>query len=379
MMHGELSGDGGKVIVAKAETEEFELKGYGRTKGEGAEDEREGKVTLSLEEAAVLLESGKIVITREKEKGAALTLDEFFQHAMDILPNFGARYLTYKDLKERGYIVHTGGVDFWLYPRGVKRGEKPARYFIRILSERDLLSVMDLEELLSLAHNMRKEPIIAVVDDESDVTYYEVKEVTFDAVEPREVEHEEGTRDERVKGTAFLFGDKVIVRDTDVAEHLYKSQFYGTLTKEKYLLLSLVEAAYVIKKGLLAMNFKHFTEYATSVEGDFLAKYAVYEDLREKGLIIKTGFKFGSHFRLYKMINKKHSTDLIQVLPGGYIFSMPELARAVRLAHGVKKRMIFVYQTSEKTANKPAAHASHPPSGTGAPLFRYVDIGRMKL
>ncbi|RZN39394.1 MAG: tRNA-intron lyase [Methanophagales archaeon ANME-1-THS] len=144
-------------------------------------------------------------------------------------------------------------------------------------------------------------------------------------------------------------------------------------------MLSLVEAAYVTKKGGLALDLERFLEYATAVEDDFMAKYAVYEDLREKGLILKTGFKFGSHFRVYQAIKKKHSTDLIQVLPGAHVFSMPELARAVRLAHGVKKRMIFVYQTPEKAVKKPAPPASHPPSGKHAPRLSYVDIGRMKL
>ena len=373
-MHGELSGE--KVIVAGVEAEGVELKGYGRKEGKGAKEARGGKVTLSLEEAAYLLEAGKIVVTLEKEEEAALTREEFFQHAIEIVPNFGARYLTYKDLKERGYIVHTGGVDFWLFPRGSKPEERPARYFIRILSERALLSVKDLEELLVLAHNMRKEPIIAVVDDESDITYYEVKEVTFDLGETRS-EAEEGEKSGR--GTAFVLGDKVVVRDTDLAVNLYQNHFYGTLTKEKYLLLALVEAAYIIKKGQLELDFERFIEYATSVERDFLAKYTVYEDLREMGLIIKTGFKFGSHFRVYLTINKKHSTDLIQVLPREHVFLMHELARAVRLAHGVKKRMIFVYQTSEKTVNKPALHAAHPSSGKSTLLLRYVDIGRMKL
>ena len=378
-MHGELSGEGEKVIVAGVEAENVELKGYGRKEGKGAKGAQAGTVTLSLEEAAYLLEAGKLIITREQEKGPALTREELLQHAVERIPNFGARYLTYKDLKERGYIVQTGGVDFWLLPRGSKPGEKPARHFIRILSERAYVSVKDLEELLRLAHNMRKEPIIAVVDDESDVTYFEVKEVTFDVVEPREVAHEEVKREERIKGIAFVLGDKVIVRDTEVAERLYKDHFYGTLTKDKYLLLSLVEAVYVTKKGRLALDFERFVEYATAVESDFMAKYAVYEDLREKGLILKTGFKFGSHFRVYWAINKKHSTDLIQVLPGAHVFSMPELARAVRLAHGVKKRMIFVYQTPEMAVKKTAPHASYPPSGKRAPQLSYVDIGRMKL
>ncbi len=119
-MQAVLSGE--KVIVASSEANILG-KGYGRKKG---------WLELSLEEAAFLLETGKIEIKEEKEK--ELNLEDFLKHALDVSPKFG---LLYKDLKERGFAVQPGGVDFWLYPRGAKPGEKPARYFLRILSERD--------------------------------------------------------------------------------------------------------------------------------------------------------------------------------------------------------------------------------------------------
>ncbi|MHC1611042.1 MAG: tRNA-intron lyase [Candidatus Methanospirareceae archaeon] len=353
-IHGILSGEG--VIVAGLEADSFESRGYGRRRG-GEKGEREHKLELSLEEAAFLLEAGKIVIKKDESE---LTLEDFFKHALEIYPNFGARYTVYKDLKERGYVVHPGVFDFFLYPRGAKPEAKPARYFIRILSERESLSVKELGAILVLAQNMRKEPIIAVVDDESDVTYYEVKEAKFDAIEEREGQEGGkggGSRD----GKASLFGDKVLLWNEDLAVTLNKNGFYGNLTKEKRLVLSLVEAAYLIKKGLLelSLSFEQFVEHAARIESEFMGKYAVYEDLREKGLILKTGFKFGSHFRVYKALNQKHSRDLIHVLPEAYVFSMPELARAVRLAHGVKKRMVFSFKEGEE--------------------IRYLHIGRVKL
>ncbi len=353
-MHGVLSGE--KVIVAGSEADSFEFRGYGRKKREGIKGEREYKLKLSLEEAAFLLAAGKIVIKKDIE--SELTLEDFFKHALDTYPNFGARYIVYTDLKERGYVVQPGRVDFLLYPRGTKPGAKPARHFIRILSEREFLSMEELGAILVLARNMRKTPIIAVVDDESDITYYEVKEAKFDVIEKRE-EQEGAKREGSEKAKAFLLVDKVVLWDEDLAVKLYKNDFYGNLTKEKRLLLSLVEAAYLIKKGLLELSLEHFVEHANSIESDFMDKYAVYEDLREKGLILKTGFKFGSHFRVYKALNQRHSMDLIHVLPEEHVFSMPELARAIRLAHGVKKRMVFSFKEGEE--------------------IRYIDIGRMKL
>ena len=359
-MQGVLSGE--KVIVAGLAADSIEFKGYGRKGGKGARAASDGRLTLSLEEAAFLLEAGKIAITKEGKIEAELTLEDFLTHALEIFPNFGARYIVYKDLKERGYVVQPGERDFLLYPRGAKPGEKPARYFIRILSERDFLALKELEDLLALSHNMRKEPVIAVVDDESDVTYYEVKDARFDGAEKR-YEQEGGEREWKGTDKAFLFGDKVISWDADLAVHLHENYFYGKLTKEKRLLLSLVEAAYLIKNGLLELNFEQFVAHATAMESDFMDKYAVYSDLKDKGLILKTGFKFGSYFRVYRATNQKHSLALIHVLPREHVFSMPELARAVRLAHGVKKRMIFSFKVE---------------GGEGSRV-KYVDLGRMKL
>jgi tRNA-intron endonuclease len=357
-MRGVLSGE--KVIVVGVEADSFELKGYGRKKGRGAQKEEESELTLSLEEAAFLLEAEKLVIKTDKE--TTLTLEEFFKHALNISPNFGARYIVYKDLKDRGYVVQPGGVDFWLYPRGAKQGETHARYFIRILSEEEFFSLKELAALLILGHNMRKEPIIAVVDDESDITYYKVKEAKFETIAKRD-EKEGRKREKKSTNDLFLLGDKVVLWDADLAEHLYTSAFYGKLTKENRLLLSLVEAAYLIKKGLLELSFEQFIERAAGIESDFMAKYNVYEDLREKGLILKTGFKFGSHFRVYKAVDQKHSLDLIHVLPEEHIFSMSDLARAVRLAHGVKKRMVFSFTEDVGAESR----------------INYIDVGRMKL
>ncbi len=347
-MQGVLSG--GKVIVAGSEAD-APARGHDRKRGR-----------LELEEAAGLLETDKIEI--RDEEGNKINPDEFFKRALVLSPEFGLRYLVYNDLKERGYVVQPGGVDFWLYPRGVKPGEKPARHFIRILSESDTISLKELVELLILARNMRKEPIIAVVDEESDITYYEVKDAKFERPEARKEEL-------NVKVKATLFGDRVVLWDADLAETLYRTYFYGNLTKEKRLLLSFLEAAFLMRKGMLEIEvapqlstlnsqpFERFIEYASGIEADFADKYAVYEDLMEKGQMVKTGFKFGSHFRVYKAMQLKHSLYLVHVLSEEHVFSLPELSRAVRLAHGVRKRMIFAF--------------------TVADGIRYVDVGRMKL
>ncbi len=325
---------------------------------------------LSLEEAAFLVEKGKLRV--EDAEGKELSVEGFLSVALAIQPRFMLRYIVFKDLRERGYAVRCGKDFFWLFPRGSK-GEKPAKAFIRILSERDAVSLAEIERLASLAENMRKEAILAIVDEESDITYYEVR--SFKAADTLRNEAEEQKEGRRKEGAtaaeASLLGDRVFIWDAENVRHIHD---FGTLTQEGKLQLSLVEAAYLLKKGIISvknasegarvgakvgvvgeecenvkeavsarMDFSQFVKHASAVDECFSAKFAVYEDLRERGLIPKTGFKFGSHFRVYEASCDKHSAFLVHVLPAEHTFSTHELARAVRLAHGVRKRMLFAF------------------------------------
>ncbi|RLG36170.1 MAG: tRNA-intron lyase, partial [Candidatus Alkanophagales archaeon] len=95
---------------------------------------------------------------------------------------------------------------------------------------------------------------------------------------------------------------------------------------------------------------------------------------RERRLIVKTGFKFGSHFRVYERMEQPHSKYLVHVVPREHIFVKPELSRAVRLAQSVRKQMVFAY---EDTADATAAEGVT--EKTGSSRIKYVGVGRVKL
>jgi tRNA-intron lyase len=76
--------------------------------------------------------------------------------------------------------------------------------------------------------------------------------------------------------------------------------------------------------------------------------YEVYEDWRLKSYVVKTGFKFGSHFRIYfpgaspvKQDKWIHSRHVLHVFPKEQKMLISEWSRAVRVAHGVKKTFIL--------------------------------------
>jgi len=100
----------------------------------------------------------------------------------------------------------------------------------------------------------------------------------------------------------------------------YKLQDHGTLSK-----LDIYETVFLIDEGVLEVSNltrKQIVEVAENRRKDFQKLYDVYADWRSRGYVIKTGFKFGTHFRLYfpgaqPVKNDKwvHSMHVIHVFP----------------------------------------------------------------
>jgi tRNA-intron endonuclease len=135
-----------------------------------------GKLQLSLLEALYLLEKNKIIIVDSKNK--ALDLENFLKRATKLEPNFWIRYSVFKDMRNRGYIIKTAlkfGADFRVYDRGVKPGEDHARWIIYPVHEGATLTWYEFAAKNRVAHSTKKRLMMGIVDDEGDVTYYEIK------------------------------------------------------------------------------------------------------------------------------------------------------------------------------------------------------------
>ncbi|MDY6965894.1 MAG: tRNA-intron lyase [Halobacteriota archaeon] len=344
-MYAKLKSD--KVIIGKEAASQ--LVNYGR--------EKRDTIELSLEEAAFLIEREKIDVIDRDDR---LDFERFIKKASQISHNFELKYIVYKDLRERGYYLQPGSTDFRVYPRGGGPGETPAEYFVHVISEREPLELGELSEQLKMVENVRKRMILAIVDEESDITFYEVKLARLRG--------DEEPFSLKVKSKdATLIQDRVIIWDEETSNDIFDAGFFGKLLDEKRLQLSLVEAAYLIKNGIIKvvdlcgneLSLEDFVEGAIQIEPDFNKKFDVYKDLREKSMTVKTGFKFGTHFRVYDARKNMHSRYLVHAITPEYVFSLPEMSRAIRLAHSVRKRMLFAYKRDGK--------------------IEYIDIGRLKL
>ncbi|MCS7121288.1 MAG: tRNA-intron lyase [Archaeoglobaceae archaeon] len=234
-------------------------------------------------------------------------LEELFKWAKSCVENFETMYFVFEDLRNKGIKVRINGK--FLVGKKVYMP----------LYEKEKIKLSELIEFCKKFPNFT----IAVVDEESEVTYY-----SLSIYEPL------GEQKEILKPfDGILVGNTVFVKDKEI----FNLHFYGS-ERKKFVTLSLVEAAYLAKKGVLKMN--NF-----EVEDEIKRKLEVYEDLKKRGLIVKTGFKFGSDFRAYEKVSSvldlPHSKYLITIADDKE-FKLNEIVRAVRLAQNVRKTMLFV-------------------------------------
>ena len=246
-------------------------------------------------------------------------------------------FFVYKDLRDRGFYLAPadrtddgeGETDFTVFPRGKGPWDDAIAYHVRAIGERQ-----------SVPGETLGETVLAIVDEESEITYLETAVPQVTGSSTRQVPPVEGT----------LLEDRVICWDPP--SELYQAAFYGQQLDDA-VQLSLVEAAYLARAGTLSIeteaaeaDAETLIERGQAVEGDrFDRRLQVYATLRDRGVVPKTGFKFGADFRTYADVETVedlgHSERLVRVLPADHAFEPRDLALDVRLAHGVRKTMVF--------------------------------------
>ena len=122
-------------------------------------------LNLSLIEACYLLEKGRLDVYEDEIK---CSLDYF----IDLLKN--------KEIygKDRGYVIKTGfkyGSDFRLYNRGGGPGKGHSDYLVKIIYETYEINALDFSSYVRVSHGVNKKLLLAIVDDDLDITYYNVE------------------------------------------------------------------------------------------------------------------------------------------------------------------------------------------------------------
>ena len=133
------------------------------------------KIHYSLVEGLYLTEKGKLVA--KDRKGKSLKFDNYIKKVRIRDKAFLTKYYVFKEMRDRGYIVKTAlkfGAEFRVYERGVKPGEDHAKWILYPVSEGDVLTWYDFSAKNRVAHSTRKKLLVGVVDEQTDVTFYEI-------------------------------------------------------------------------------------------------------------------------------------------------------------------------------------------------------------
>ncbi len=137
---------------------------------------KEGNVALSHIEALYLVEEGRLVVRDGWRK--VMSAELLLRRVRRGRSNFRVCYRVFADLRSRGYIVKTAlkfGAEFRVYDRGVKPGEDHARWVVFPVHESEALTWHAFAAKNRVAHSTKKRLLIGVVDDEGDVSYWEVR------------------------------------------------------------------------------------------------------------------------------------------------------------------------------------------------------------
>ena len=133
------------------------------------------KVQYSFSEALFLAEKGKIDVFHGKKK---ISSKDLMKKAQRADKRINIKYPVFKDLRGRGYIIKTAlkfGADFRVYEKGAKPGKKHAKWIVFADHESKRLTWHEFSAKNRVAHSTKKNLLLAIVDEEGDVSYYEVR------------------------------------------------------------------------------------------------------------------------------------------------------------------------------------------------------------
>jgi tRNA-intron endonuclease len=158
----------------------------------------------------------------------------------------------------------------------------------------------------------------------------------------------------------------LVVWNPKQGTELYKMGYYGKpigIPKPKTaefnvpVILDLMEGLYLAEKKTITVKengtkigLKELLKRARKLYEDFDLKYTVYRDLRNHGLAVTPGIKFGCDFAVYKHgPGIEHAPFMVSVKKAEDEITATEIVKTGRLATTVRKRFIIAVPNQDKT------------------------------
>ena len=133
---------------------------------------------LNSFETLYLLYNNKLEL---KKVNKNIVFDELIQKYIQKNDDILTRFLLYRDLRTKGYVVKDGfgfDSDFRVYEKGTY-GQKDAKFLIFAFNEGTQQKIGKLYKNIHEITQMGKEPIIAVIERRGEIIYYKINKMNF--------------------------------------------------------------------------------------------------------------------------------------------------------------------------------------------------------
>lgn len=282
-----------------------------QNKAQAGTPQADNTLHLSAIEAAYAVSAGWLEVTHAGQVLGPMDIVARSANPERVLTD----YLVYRDLRTRGFVVRHDGHRFTVWPRGTSKG--PALF--------ETLAFNALHPVdAALVRTAASDGVVAsVVDDDSRVTHYRLAIEVPQGSLPNEAP---------IAAQGRVVSDRVIVTDGKAC-HDYAKQFRGT-PEGNGRLLSALEAHELWTAQQLRIDGT-----LPPVRPELIRTCAA---LRTAGVLPQSGLRFGCDLRGYMgPPDDAHAAWLIQCVPATARVAWSDLARGVRLAHGVRKKFLL--------------------------------------
>ncbi|MCA9487354.1 MAG: tRNA-intron lyase [Nanoarchaeota archaeon] len=132
------------------------------------------KIQYMPTEAFYLFEKNQLEIFQKSKK---LPNEEIVKKLQKIDKKFQEKYIVFKDLRKKGYIVKTAlkfGAEFRVYSKGKKPGQEHAKWLVITEKESNKINWHEFSSKNRVAHSTKKNLLLGLIDEEGKVIYYEI-------------------------------------------------------------------------------------------------------------------------------------------------------------------------------------------------------------
>ncbi|MDW0127805.1 MAG: tRNA-intron lyase [Nitrososphaeraceae archaeon] len=165
------------VLTKKSLIKIVDTRSQDQLRNKGFGDKEDDDYLLETYEALYLLYLNKLVITN----GSIDNFGSLLKHVLKYDKEIVTRFLVYRDLRSRGYVVKEGfgfGADFRVYERG-EYEKKRAKYVVFCINEGINVKVGEVSKNVREIETMGKNAIAAVVERRGEVIYYKLTNMKF--------------------------------------------------------------------------------------------------------------------------------------------------------------------------------------------------------